>query len=90
MNYPQPASLGWGFCRFVEISCLNPPQFLAVGIEQDSPQLRMLVPNAQDNISIGAFLFLSLKSLSFDCVGENSFRFLILSKTTFATVSSKY
>jgi hypothetical protein len=28
MNYPQPASLGWGFCRFVETSCLNPPQLL--------------------------------------------------------------
>lgn len=53
MNYLQPASLGWGFCRFVETSCLNPPQFLAAGIEvePDSPRLRTLVPNAQDNIT---------------------------------------
>lgn len=41
MNYPQAASLAWGFCRFVEPSCLNPPQFLTAGIEvePDSPRL---------------------------------------------------
>ena len=53
MNYPQPASLGWGFCRFVEPSCLKPPQFLDAGVEVElvSPRLRTLVPNAQDNTS---------------------------------------